>query len=216
MSAIDLINGTNASTALQTTTAAKKKTMGQDDFLTLLTTQLQTQDPFNPVDNTQMIAQMAQFSQVAGIAEINTSLAAMAKSLGGASAPDTASWIGRAALLETPNVAPLADGSYRGEIDLPADASDVTISFRNAAGEIVHSEELGSQVAGTLAFGWDGAGGDGTALTMTVSSDGTTNSAATTRSWTSISAIQSPASTTDARLVTPIGLFAPADALSLG
>ena len=48
--------------------------MDQNDFLRLMTTQLTTQDPFNPMDNTQMVAQMAQFSQVAGIAEMNQSL----------------------------------------------------------------------------------------------------------------------------------------------
>ena len=49
--------------------------MDQSDFLRLMTTQLSTQDPFNPVDNTQMVAQMAQFSQLAGISEMNQSLA---------------------------------------------------------------------------------------------------------------------------------------------
>ena len=47
---------------------AKKSsdTLGQDDFLKLMTTQLQNQDPFKPTDNTEMIAQMAQFSMVTG------------------------------------------------------------------------------------------------------------------------------------------------------
>lgn len=47
-------------------------------FLRLMTTQLKEQDPFNPVDNTQMVAQMAQFSSVTGISEMNTSLKAIA------------------------------------------------------------------------------------------------------------------------------------------
>jgi flagellar basal-body rod modification protein FlgD len=51
-----------------------QKTLGQDDFLRLMTTQLQQQDPFNPMDNTEMVAQMAEFSNVAGIGEINNSL----------------------------------------------------------------------------------------------------------------------------------------------
>ncbi|PKQ01008.1 MAG: flagellar hook capping protein [Alphaproteobacteria bacterium HGW-Alphaproteobacteria-13] len=48
--------------------------MGQSDFLRLMTAQLTQQDPFNPVDNQQMVAQMAQFSSLAGISETNTTL----------------------------------------------------------------------------------------------------------------------------------------------
>lgn len=48
--------------------------MDQGDFLRLMTAQLAQQDPFNPVDNQQMVAQMAQFSSLAGISETNTTL----------------------------------------------------------------------------------------------------------------------------------------------
>ncbi len=48
--------------------------MDQSDFLRLMTAQLSQQDPFNPVDNQQMVAQMAQFSSLAGISETNTTL----------------------------------------------------------------------------------------------------------------------------------------------
>lgn len=48
--------------------------MGQSDFLRLMTAQLTQQDPFNPVDNQQMVAQMAQFSSLAGVTETNATL----------------------------------------------------------------------------------------------------------------------------------------------
>ena len=53
---------------------ASKDTLGQSDFLKLMTTQLQNQDPFAPMDNGDFIAQMAQFSTVTGIQEVNTSI----------------------------------------------------------------------------------------------------------------------------------------------
>ena len=53
---------------------AKKDQLGQSDFLKLMTTQLQNQDPFAPMDNGDFIAQMAQFSTVTGIQEMNTSI----------------------------------------------------------------------------------------------------------------------------------------------
>jgi flagellar basal-body rod modification protein FlgD len=56
--------------------------LDQTAFLRLMTTQLKEQDPFNPMDNTQMAAQMAQFSSVAGISEINTSLRGIAAQIG--------------------------------------------------------------------------------------------------------------------------------------
>lgn len=57
------------------------KQLDQTAFLRLMTTQLKEQDPFNPMDNTQMVAQMAQFSSVAGISEMNVSLKAIASQL---------------------------------------------------------------------------------------------------------------------------------------
>jgi flagellar basal-body rod modification protein FlgD len=58
------------------------KPLGQADFLKLMTAQLRQQDPFNPLDNTEMVAQMAQFSSVAGIGEINVSLKSIADQIG--------------------------------------------------------------------------------------------------------------------------------------
>lgn len=55
--------------------------LGQGDFLRLLTVQMQQQDPFNPVDNKEMLAQMAQFSSLAGVAETNASLERIANKL---------------------------------------------------------------------------------------------------------------------------------------
>ena len=63
------IKRAGATTTATTTKPAKKSatTLDQGDFLQLLTAQLKNQDPFAPMDNTQMVAQMAQFSSVAGI-----------------------------------------------------------------------------------------------------------------------------------------------------
>ena len=59
-----------------------EKKLGQTDFLRLMTTQLKEQDPFSPVDNQAMVAQMAQFSSVAGISEMNASLKSMTEQMG--------------------------------------------------------------------------------------------------------------------------------------
>jgi flagellar basal-body rod modification protein FlgD len=75
MTNISPVNSQNLPVMAQGSAA---KTMGQTDFLRLMTTQLKEQDPFNPVDNQAMVAQMAQFSSVAGISEMNVSLKSIA------------------------------------------------------------------------------------------------------------------------------------------
>ena len=64
------------------TKSGSKDTLGQSDFLKLMTTQLQNQDPFAPMENAEFIAQMAQFSTVTGITEMGTELKAIAEQLG--------------------------------------------------------------------------------------------------------------------------------------
>lgn len=58
-----------------------RQSLGQSDFIRLMTTQMQMQDPLEPVDNKEMIAQMAQFSSLAGIDQINQTLTAISAQL---------------------------------------------------------------------------------------------------------------------------------------
>lgn len=73
--AVDNVSGIPTYTnGVKVEPAGKTQELGQGDFLRLLTTQLQNQDPFAPMDGTQMLGQMAQFSNVTGIAEMNSTL----------------------------------------------------------------------------------------------------------------------------------------------
>lgn len=62
-------------------TTLKGQQLDQSDFLRLMTAQLSQQDPFNPVDNQEMVAQMAQFSSLAGVSETNTTLKSISEQL---------------------------------------------------------------------------------------------------------------------------------------
>ena len=77
MTTVTTSNTTGAATGTGAVTPAKTgyAALGMADFLTLLTTQMKDQDPTQPVDNTQMVAQMAQFSSLAGINTTNSNLA---------------------------------------------------------------------------------------------------------------------------------------------
>lgn len=73
---VNPIYGAAPSSATKTTssTGGGFSSLGQADFLKLLTVQMQQQDPMDPVDNKEMLAQMAQFSSLAGINDVNTTL----------------------------------------------------------------------------------------------------------------------------------------------
>ena len=70
-----------ATTTTAATTGRGMDSLGQGDFLRLLTVQMQQQDPFDPVDNKEMLAQMAQFSSLAGVSETNAKLEQIAEKL---------------------------------------------------------------------------------------------------------------------------------------
>ena len=220
MTTINSLTGTqNPGTA--TSQVAGGPQMDQNAFLKLMTVQLTSQDPFDPVDNTEMVAQMAQFSQVAGIAEMNQSLQQIAASLGGTRLSDAASWIGHSMLVESDVATPLRDGSYAGEFSLEEDADQVVVNLVGEDGSVVHSETLGPQRAGNVAFAWDGKNAAGEAvaggplrLVVTATSGGKDSNPATA-TWTSIGGIQSPANGGESRLVTGLGLLAPEAAIRL-
>jgi len=66
--------GNSSSTAQGSTTTSQTQTLGESDFLNLLTTELQNQDPMQPMDNTQSIAEMAQFSSLEQMSNISTAM----------------------------------------------------------------------------------------------------------------------------------------------
>lgn len=149
------INRTGAGTT--STNKLGSEAMDQSDFLTLMTAQMKNQDPFDPVDNTQMVAQMAQFSSLAGISEMNTTLQAIAAKLGGTTTTDLVSWVGRTVLTEGAVAYPRTDGTLGGVIELGADAAAVNVVIEGPNGEILKNVSLGDAPAGQLEFEWDGS-----------------------------------------------------------
>lgn len=112
--------------AAPATPAGARDTLGQQDFLTLLVTQLRNQDPLNPLDNETFVAQLAQFSTVSGITEMNGSLGAL-KALAGSEARAAApQWVGREVAT--------ADGAG-GAVASVGFAADGTLVLNLASGE---------------------------------------------------------------------------------
>jgi len=145
------------------TPAHKAATLDQASFLKLMTTQLKTQDPFQPMDSQQMVAQMAQFSNVAGISEMNAALKAIAAKLDAGRIGDASGWLGRNVLIASDFANRTGGGDYAGQVTLDAPADAVTIDLLDTTGLIVHTQTLGAQ-SGTVPFAWDGKR-DGAAVT---------------------------------------------------
>jgi len=132
----------------------KKDSLGQADFLKLMTTQLQNQDPFAPMDNGDFIAQMAQFSTVTGITEINNNLTNIGSKLEPNRIATAAQFLGHSVLIPGKVVSPDENGEIHGVIDLPASSTDVGLTFTNDSGEVVKTINLGSQNKGLVGFSW--------------------------------------------------------------
>lgn len=78
---IDTVNRAQTGAAVEPQDPGGFAALGQGDFLQLMVAQLQQQDPFEPVDNKEMLAQMAQFSSLAGTTQTNETLADIATKL---------------------------------------------------------------------------------------------------------------------------------------
>ena len=134
-----------------------KDQLGQEDFLKLMTTQLQNQDPFAPMENGEFIAQMAQFSTVTGITSMDESLKNVAAKLGETRIATAANMLGHSVLVPGKIARADDDGSVNGVIDLPSASTNVNVVFKSQNGDIIDTINLGNQSSGLVGFAWHGA-----------------------------------------------------------
>ena len=127
-----------------------------DDFMNLMVTELTHQDPFKPMENTDLATQISQFATVSGIDDLNTAFSSLSSTLTSDQALQAANLVGHEVLVAG-NAGYLNQGeSLKGSIDLPATASNIKVRVTDASGALVRELELGSHEAGQLAFSWDG------------------------------------------------------------
>lgn len=125
------------------------------DFLKLLTTQLQHQDPTAPLDTNQFTQQLVQFAQVEQQLATNSHLEKLIGVQETTQLTALTPLIGRTVEAESDKVA-LQDREARGSYTLRADATAVTLTIRDAAGRIV-AQGPGEARVGRQEFFWDGA-----------------------------------------------------------
>ena len=129
--------------------------LGQSDFLKLMTTQLQNQDPFAPMDNTAMVEQMAQFSQVTGITEMSQTLKGIADQLSEFRIATASNMLGNSVMVPGNYARPDDRGEIHGMLDLPSASGVTNLTFSNSAGDVLHQMQLGAQPSGLVGFEWN-------------------------------------------------------------
>ncbi len=150
--------------ALQTQAGQKSKKLGQDEFLKLMTAQLQNQNPLKPMENGQFLSQLAQFGTVNGIQDLQKSVDTLATALQSNQALQASTMVGRSVLVESSSVVLRSGQPASGTVDLPVASGEVTLNISDANGQLVRSIPLGAQQAGQLAFTWDGLDDRGNTL----------------------------------------------------
>ena len=154
-----------AATAASTTSTTNADT--EQRFLKLLVTQLNNQDPLNPMENAELTSQLAQMSTVSGIEQLNTTLSGLVSQSGSSQVLQAASLIGYAVLspgnalslqmnedkdtgVKTPKEVAFA-------VELPTNgATDVTVTITDANGNKVRTMQLGALGEGANGAKWDG------------------------------------------------------------
>lgn len=143
----------------------KSKELGQEDFLKLMTTQLQNQDPFKPMENGEFLGQIAQFGMVNGIQDLQKSFSSLGSSLVSNQALQASSLVGRTVLVEGEGVHLSQSQSVSGILELPTSANSVVVEIKDEAGQVINQVNLGQQKAGSLQFTWDGTNANGERVT---------------------------------------------------
>ena len=141
-----------------------KEQMGQQQFLTLFTTQLKNQNPLDPVKNEAFVAQLAQFSQLEATTAMKASMENMAKSMQGDKMLAGASMIGRKVAVPNAPAMLLGGQPVQASVDLPNGADGVQMKILDNRGQVVRKLIYPAQTPGSMKLAWDGMSDSGAAM----------------------------------------------------
>lgn len=134
-----------------------KNELGQNAFLELMITQLENQSPLSPQDNSEFVAQLAQFSSVEGLDKLNKNFDDFTSSFMSNQALQASSLVGRSVTVPGKEAWLLESGVVSGSFDLSASSSNVSMNIYNAKGELVEDIPLGALESGETVFRWNGS-----------------------------------------------------------
>jgi flagellar basal-body rod modification protein FlgD len=166
----------SSTTAAASTAIPANLQINETDFLQLITTQLQNQDPLQPTDPSQFLGQLEGLSEVSSLQSMQTAMASSQMTSG-------ASLLGQSVLAPGTSATLSAGGSIGGAVNAPAGATSLTVSIADSTGAPVTSFQVTPAGSGMTTFSWNGATSTGTtapAGQYTVSVNATVNGASQT------------------------------------
>ncbi|MCL2913109.1 flagellar hook assembly protein FlgD [Shewanella corallii] len=140
----------------------KGQELTQEDFFALLSQQLSMQDPFKPVENDQMIAQMASFSTVDGIAKLNEEILNLNSTMTSSQALQASGLVGQKVLIPsgTGHVS-AEDQQVKAVVTAPEQIEEITVRVEDDKGQLVTTFKVDGSAGGNIDFTWDGLNSKG-------------------------------------------------------
>ncbi|WP_081192143.1 flagellar hook assembly protein FlgD [Halomonas sp. BC1] len=163
----NVLSNMNAASSTQNQSAANDI---MNDFMTLLITQIQHQDPLNPMDNHDLTSQLAQISTVAGIEQLDQTLKGITEQIDTNQVLLASGLIGQGVLVPGDKVQVAVDDSGQVHttpfgIELGQAADNVKITITSASGQVINQYDIGPASAGVQSFIWDGKDSEGQQVT---------------------------------------------------
>ena len=130
--------------------------LGQKEFFELMVAQLKHQDPLKPLDSNEFLGQVAQFTTVSGIQDMQKSFADLAATLGSSQALQASTLVGREVLVPGSAGYLAETGTLGGAVQVADSTRALTVTVHDANGQVVRQMGLGARAAGEVEFNWDG------------------------------------------------------------
>lgn len=154
-------SSSSSSTASATNALASQQIAGNfQSFLQLLTTQLQNQNPMDPLDTNQFTQQLVEFAGVQQQLNTNSSLATLVSLQQTAQSTQALTFVGKTATVGN-STASLSNGAANWALDIPKNCT-LTVSIANSAGQTVFTGNYSATAGNAQPFSWNGKGTDGT------------------------------------------------------
>ncbi|WP_111643292.1 flagellar hook assembly protein FlgD [Marinimicrobium alkaliphilum] len=134
----------------------KDNELGQSAFLELMIAQLNNQDPLSPQENSEFVAQLAQFSSVEGLERLNENFDGFANSFMSSQALQASSLVGRSVSVPSNSTQLQEGGIVSGSVKLDATTTDMRINIYDSMGSLAAQVPVGYAEAGDNIFRWDG------------------------------------------------------------
>lgn len=159
------LQSTTPGTTGTSTSSTGTSSLGKDSFLQLLVTQMQNQNPLDPQDNSEFVAQLAQFSSLETMQNLSTSVDSISTMYQSSQALQASSLVGRSVTVDAGSTYVDTSKAMAGSVVLPSSSTATTVKVYDSTGtNVVRTIDLGTQAAGTTSFSWDGKDDSGAAV----------------------------------------------------